>query len=85
MAVVGPAILAMSREEFVGRGQELSVPCSLVNTVGQFAEDPQLRSRGFLVRQPLAGLGEFDVPGKPFGSGQPARAVPAPGAPARRA
>ena len=71
MAVVGPAILAMSREEFVGRGQELSVPCSLVNTVGQFAEDPQLRSRGFLVRQPLAGLGEFDVPGKPFGSGQP--------------
>ena len=71
MAVVGPAILAMSREEFVGRGQELSVPCSLVNTVGQFAEDPQLRSRGFFVRQPLAGLGEFDVPGKPFGSGQP--------------
>ena len=71
MAVVGPAILAMSREEFVGRGQQLSVPCSLVNTVGQFAEDPQLRSRGFFVRQPLAGLGEFDVPGQPFGSGQP--------------
>jgi crotonobetainyl-CoA:carnitine CoA-transferase CaiB-like acyl-CoA transferase len=71
MAVVGPAILAMSREEFVGRGQQLSVPCSLVNTVGQFAQDPQLRSRGFFVRQPLAGLGEFDVPGKPFLSEQP--------------
>ena len=71
MAVVGPAILAMSREEFVGRGQQLSVPCSLVNTVGQFAQDPQLRSRGFFVRQPLAGLGEFDVPGQPFLSEQP--------------
>ena len=71
MAVVGQAILAMSREEFVGRGQELSVPCSLVNTVGQFAQDPQLRSRGFFVRQPLAGLGEFDVPGQPFLSEQP--------------
>ena len=63
MAVVGPAILAMSREEFVGRGQELSVPCSLVNTVGQFAQDPQLRSRGFFVRQPLAGLGRVRCAG----------------------
>ena len=61
----------MGREEFVGRGQQLSVPCSLVNTVGQFAQDPQLRSRGFFVRQPLAGLGEFDVPGQPFLSEQP--------------
>ena len=63
MAVVGPAILAMSREEFVGRGQQLSVPCSLVNTVGQFAQDPQLRSRGFFVRQPLAGLVELRCAG----------------------
>ena len=71
MAVVGPAIAAMSREDFVARGQQLSIPCALVNTVGQFTRDPQPRSRGFYVRQPLAGLGEFEVPGKPFLSGQP--------------
>ena len=70
-AVIGPAIAAMSREDMVARAQELSVPCSLVNTVGQFTQDPQPRSRGFLVRTPLAALGEFEVPGKPFLSGQP--------------
>ena len=31
----------------------------------------QPRSRGFFVRAPLAALGEFDVPGQPFVSGQP--------------
>ena len=61
MAFVAPAILAMDREDFVGRGQQLSVPCALVNTVGQFTQDPQPRSRGFFVRKPLAGLGEFDL------------------------
>ena len=71
MALVGPAILAMSREDFVARGQELSVPCALVNTIGQFTQDPQPRSRGFFVRAPVAALGEFDVPGQPFVSGQP--------------
>jgi crotonobetainyl-CoA:carnitine CoA-transferase CaiB-like acyl-CoA transferase len=71
VAVIGPIIAAMSREDFVGRGQELSVPCSLVNTVGQFTQDKQPRSRGFFVRQPLAGLGEVDMPGQPFLSTQP--------------
>ena len=71
MALVAPAILAMSREDFVARGQELSVPCALVNSIGQFTQDPQPRSRGFFVRAPLAALGEFDVPGQPFLSGQP--------------
>ncbi len=71
MALVAPAIRAMSREEFVARGQELSVPCALVNTIGQFTTDPHPRSRGFFVRAPLAALGEFDVPGQPFVSGPP--------------
>jgi crotonobetainyl-CoA:carnitine CoA-transferase CaiB-like acyl-CoA transferase len=71
MAIVAPAILAMDREDFVGRAQQLRVPCALVNTVGQFTQDPQPRSRGFFVRKPLAGLGEFDLPGQPFLSGQP--------------
>ena len=61
----------MGREDFVARGQQLSVPCALVNTVGQFTQDAQPRSRGFFVRAPLAALGEFDVPGQPFVSGQP--------------
>ena len=72
----------MSREDFVARAQQLSVPCALVNTVGQFTQDVQPRSRGFFVRAPLAALGEFDVPGQPFVSGQPLLAQyrrPAPG------
>ena len=71
MAIVAPAILAMDREDFVGRAQQLSVPCALVNTVGQFTQDPQPRSRGFFVHKPLASLGEFDLPGQPFLSRQP--------------
>ena len=71
MTIVAPAILAMDREDFVGRAQQLRVPCALVNTVGQFTQDPQPRSRGFFVHKPLAGLGEFDLPGQPFLSGQP--------------
>jgi crotonobetainyl-CoA:carnitine CoA-transferase CaiB-like acyl-CoA transferase len=71
MAVAGPAILGMGREDFVARAQQLGVPCSLINTVGQFAHDRQPRSRGFFVHMPLAGLGEFDVPGQPFLSSQP--------------
>jgi len=61
-----PLIAAMSREDFVARGQQLGLPCTLVNTVGQFVEDTQPRSRGFFVRRPLADLGEFDLPGEPF-------------------
>ena len=64
--VIRPLIAAMSREDFVTRGQQLGLPCTLVNTIGQFADDQQPRSRGFFVRRPLAGLGEFDLPGEPF-------------------
>jgi crotonobetainyl-CoA:carnitine CoA-transferase CaiB-like acyl-CoA transferase len=71
MAIAGPAIAAMDREDFVARAQRLGVPCSLINTVGQFARDRQLSSRGFLVREPLGSLGETEVPGLPFRSRQP--------------
>jgi len=64
--VLKPLIAAMSREDFVARGQQLGLPCTLVNTVGQFVDDVQPHSRGFFVRKPLAGLGEFDLPGEPF-------------------
>jgi len=66
MEVMRPLVAAMSREDFVVRGQQLGLPCTVVNTVGDFVEDIQPRTRGFFVREPLAGLGEFDLPGEPF-------------------
>jgi crotonobetainyl-CoA:carnitine CoA-transferase CaiB-like acyl-CoA transferase len=64
--VIRPLIASTGREDFVARGQQLGLPCTLVNSVGQFAEDEQPRSRGFFVRRPLADLGEFELPGEPF-------------------
>jgi crotonobetainyl-CoA:carnitine CoA-transferase CaiB-like acyl-CoA transferase len=64
--VMRPLIAAMSREDFFVRGQRLGLPCTVINTVGDFADDQQPRSRGFFVRRELAGLGEFDLPGEPF-------------------
>jgi crotonobetainyl-CoA:carnitine CoA-transferase CaiB-like acyl-CoA transferase len=69
--VMRPLIAAMGREDFFVRGQQLGLPCTLVNTVGQFADDPQPRSRDFFVRRPLAGLGEFELPGEPFRCTEP--------------
>ncbi|MGH3188183.1 MAG: CoA transferase, partial [Streptosporangiaceae bacterium] len=64
--VMRPLIAAMSREDFFVRGQQLGLPCTVINTVGDFVDDQQPRSRGFFVRTELAGLGEFDLPGEPF-------------------
>ena len=64
--VMRPLIAAMSREDFFVRGQQLGLPCTVINTVGDFVDDQQPRSRGFFVHRQLAGLGEFDLPGEPF-------------------
>jgi crotonobetainyl-CoA:carnitine CoA-transferase CaiB-like acyl-CoA transferase len=64
--VMRPLIAAMGREDFFVRGQQLGLPCTVINTVGDFVDDQQPRSRGFFVRRELAGLGEFDLPGEPF-------------------
>jgi crotonobetainyl-CoA:carnitine CoA-transferase CaiB-like acyl-CoA transferase len=64
--VMRPLIGAMSKQDFFVRGQQLGLPCTVVNTVGDFVDDQQPRSRGFFVRRELAGLGEFDLPGEPF-------------------
>lgn len=64
--VMRPLIAVMSREDFFVRGQQLGLPCTVINTVGDFVDDQQPRSRGFFVRRELAGLGEFDLPGQPF-------------------
>jgi crotonobetainyl-CoA:carnitine CoA-transferase CaiB-like acyl-CoA transferase len=68
--VIRPLIAAMSREDFVARGQQLGLPCALVNTVGQFVADPQPRSRGYFVRGQLGQLGDYELPGQPFRSDQ---------------
>lgn len=64
--VMRPLIAAMSREDFFVRGQQLGLPCTVINTVGDFVDDQQPRSRGFFVRRELAGVGEVDLPGEPF-------------------
>ena len=64
--VMRPLIAAMSREDFIERGQQLGLPCTMINTVGDFVDDQQPRSRGFFVRRSLAGVGEVDLPGAPF-------------------
>lgn len=64
--VMRPLIAAMSREDFFVRGQHLGLPCTVINTVGDFVDDQQPRSRGFFVRRELAGVGEVDLPGEPF-------------------
>jgi crotonobetainyl-CoA:carnitine CoA-transferase CaiB-like acyl-CoA transferase len=69
--VIRPLIANMGREDFVTKGQQLGLPCTLVNSVGQFAEDEQPRSRGFFVRRPLAAVGEFELPGEPFRCTEP--------------
>ena len=64
--VMRPLIAGMSREDFFIRGQQLGLPCNVINTVGDFVDDEQPRSRGFFVRRQLAGIGEFELPGEPF-------------------
>ncbi len=69
--IMRPLIARLSREDFVTRGQQLGLPCALVNTVGQFVLDPQPRSRNYFVPGQLAELGEYELPGPPFRSSRP--------------
>jgi crotonobetainyl-CoA:carnitine CoA-transferase CaiB-like acyl-CoA transferase len=69
--VIEPILAQVSREDFVRGGQELGVPCALVNTVGDFVRDPQPRGRGFFVRESSREIGESDWPGVPFHSSRP--------------
>jgi crotonobetainyl-CoA:carnitine CoA-transferase CaiB-like acyl-CoA transferase len=71
LEVLRPAIAAIGREEFVARGQELGVPCALVNTIGEFVNDPQPRSRGFFVKAPLPDGTTVEMPGALYLSTEP--------------
>jgi len=62
---VGPLVKSMNREHFVGRGQELGVPCALVNTVEDFVRDGQPRSRGYFIPLEVGGVAR-DAPGAPY-------------------
>ncbi|GAA1262024.1 CoA transferase [Sphaerisporangium rubeum] len=45
-AVIEPLVGAANRGDLVREGQRLGVPCGPINTIGEFAEDEQVRARG---------------------------------------
>lgn len=65
IAALGPLIKRMGREDFVARGQELGLPSGLVNSMEEFVNDPQTRSRGFFVPVDLGGE-VIEAPGAPY-------------------
>lgn len=69
--VVGPLLLKERRSELPDRAQALRVPCTAVNTPGDFSNDAQPRSRGFFVPAEHRYLGSYSTPGPPFQSSQP--------------
>jgi crotonobetainyl-CoA:carnitine CoA-transferase CaiB-like acyl-CoA transferase len=75
MQVITPIVAAMSQEQFIERGQELGVPCTPVNTIGDFTRDSQPRSRGFFVPLRSQVIGTVEAPGAPFRSTHPVLAL----------
>jgi len=71
LQVITPIVAAMSQEDFIRRGQDLGVPCTPVNTIGDFAKDPQPRGRGFFVPLHSTVTGTTEAPGAPFLSTRP--------------
>ncbi|MFU8945514.1 CoA transferase [Mycetocola zhadangensis] len=71
VATLRPMIEQMDREAFVAEGQALGVPCALVNTVGEYVNDPQPRSRGFFVDATLADGSTMEMPGAPYLATEP--------------
>ncbi|MCU1513200.1 MAG: hypothetical protein JWO10_290, partial [Microbacteriaceae bacterium] len=71
IAALGPLVKAIDREDFVARGQRLGVPCALLNTIGEFVNDPQPRSRDFLTITLLPDGREVEMPGAPYRSTEP--------------
>jgi crotonobetainyl-CoA:carnitine CoA-transferase CaiB-like acyl-CoA transferase len=69
--VVGRLIAARSRYVLVQRGQELGVPCGLLNKPAQFVGDPQMQARGFYVDRADGQLGQVRMPDAPFRSSPP--------------
>lgn len=45
-AMIEPLVGAANRGDLVREGQRLGVPCGPINTIGEFAEDEQVRARG---------------------------------------
>jgi CoA:oxalate CoA-transferase len=60
-AALEGALAAHSAPEWVDRLQHAGVPCGVVNTVAQAAEDPQTAARNMLLR-----VGHTRVPGNPI-------------------
>jgi crotonobetainyl-CoA:carnitine CoA-transferase CaiB-like acyl-CoA transferase len=76
--VIGTLLAARSRHVLLQRGQELGVPCGLLNSPAQFAGDPQMTARGFYVSRPDGQLGQVRMPAPPFRSSPPLTSVTRP-------
>ncbi len=61
----------MNREDVVNGGQKLGLPAALVNTIGEYVNDPQPRSRGFIVPALMPSGDTVDMPGVPYLSTEP--------------
>src|SRR5205814_935570 len=57
-----------SRTELVPKGQEVGLPCSVLNTPAEFVADEQLAARDYFVTLPAPDGGEVRAPGAPFKS-----------------
>jgi crotonobetainyl-CoA:carnitine CoA-transferase CaiB-like acyl-CoA transferase len=57
-----------SRDELLVRGQEVGLPCAVLNTPAEFVLDEQLDARSYFVTVPSPACGEIRIPGAPFRS-----------------
>lgn len=71
MNAIRPLIKEIGRDRFVVSGQEHGVPVTLVNTVADYAADPQPSSRGHFVPIDIGNHQTAKAPGTPFLSTHP--------------
>ena len=65
-AVIGTWIAERTADEAVKTLQEARVPCSIVNTVDELLDDPQVKAREMILYADHPGLGRIPVPGIPL-------------------
>ncbi|HET7737501.1 MAG TPA: CoA transferase [Tepidiformaceae bacterium] len=61
-----PWLFSHTKREIWAAGQEGHVLCAPLYTMDDVFTDPSLRERGFFVKTFKEGIGEFELPGRPF-------------------
>ena len=69
--IIADLLVTRSAKEFVVAGQSAGLPCALMQTPAEFAQDPQATARGYFVLSSREGTGAFRIPGRPFLSSPP--------------